>query len=78
MSDAIQCPECNHRGTKVVDSRPDYERGSIRRRRECEACGARWHTLELMADRVDLLEDGIEGLRRPPDTPPSAKRATGF
>ncbi len=59
MSDAIQCPECAHTATRVVDSRPEYARGSVRRRRECVACGARWHTLELMADRVMLLEDEL-------------------
>ena len=57
MSDAIECPDCGHTQTRVVDSRPDYARGSVRRRRECLRCLARWHTLELMADRVSLLED---------------------
>ena len=35
MSDSIECPECRKLETRVVDSRPSYERGSIRRRREC-------------------------------------------
>ena len=59
MSNAFECPECRHRGARVVDSRPEYGRGSVRRKRECDACGARWHTLELCADRVDLLEDHL-------------------
>ena len=59
MSDAIPCPECMTTGTRVVDSRPSYERGSIHRRRECCLCGCRWSTYEVEADRLELLEDQL-------------------
>lgn len=65
MSDAIECPDCGHTSTRVVDTRPDYARSSVRRRRECTDCGVRWFTLELMADRVDLLEEGLRGFLAP-------------
>ncbi|MCS7002394.1 MAG: transcriptional regulator NrdR [Dehalococcoidia bacterium] len=44
----MKCPFCQHRDSKVVDSR-DSE-SSIRRRRECLSCGRRFTTYE----RVEL------------------------
>jgi transcriptional repressor NrdR len=42
----MRCPRCEATGTRVIDSR-DLESGStIRRRRECEACGHRFTTYE--------------------------------
>jgi len=42
----MRCPHCEHTATRVIDSR-DLENGStIRRRRECEACGHRFTTYE--------------------------------
>jgi transcriptional repressor NrdR len=42
----MRCPRCETGTTRVVDSR-DLENGStIRRRRECEACGHRFTTYE--------------------------------
>jgi transcriptional repressor NrdR len=42
----MRCPRCENDTTRVVDSR-DLENGStIRRRRECEACGHRFTTYE--------------------------------
>ena len=69
MSAAIGCTECRETQTRVVDSRPAYDRGSVRRRRECLGCGARWNTLELEEDRVALLEDGLGTHRRRPVYP---------
>lgn len=42
----MQCPRCHHSDTKVIDSRPEREGRSIRRRRECEKCEFRFSTLE--------------------------------
>ena len=42
------CPFCNHRETKVVDSRDTSDGRAIRRRRECERCQARFSTYEEM------------------------------
>ena len=42
----MRCPRCEATGTRVIDSR-DLENGNtIRRRRECEACGHRFTTYE--------------------------------
>ena len=42
----MRCPHCENVATRVIDSR-DLENGStIRRRRECEACGHRFTTYE--------------------------------
>jgi len=42
----MRCPHCENTATRVIDSR-DLENGStIRRRRECEACGHRFTTYE--------------------------------
>ena len=60
MSNAIPCPECLKRSARVVSSRPSYSRGSVCRRRECAACGYRWTTYEVDADRLALLEDCLE------------------
>lgn len=40
----MKCNECGNDISKVIDSRPCQ--GSIRRRRKCEECGARWTTYE--------------------------------
>lgn len=42
----MRCPECGVDDDKVVDSRPTDHGGAVRRRRACEACGARFSTVE--------------------------------
>ena len=42
----MRCPFCSEDHDKVIDSRPSDEGLSIRRRRECLACGARFTTYE--------------------------------
>lgn len=42
----MMCPYCQHAETKVVDSRLTQEGRSVRRRRECEKCQARFSTYE--------------------------------
>lgn len=41
----MKCPFCNTDNTKVIDSR-SAENNSIKRRRQCEACGKRFTTYE--------------------------------
>lgn len=59
---SMQCPECSHGDSRVVDSRPADGGVSIRRRRECERCDARFTTYERVANvrmvrkRSGLLE----------------------
>ena len=40
------CPSCSSTDTRVIDSRPAENGLSIRRRRECDACGDRFTTYE--------------------------------
>ncbi|SEQ41657.1 transcriptional repressor NrdR [Ignavigranum ruoffiae] len=42
----MECPKCQYNNTKVIDSRPTEDGKSIRRRRECTRCGARFNTYE--------------------------------
>ena len=42
----MRCPFCQNGDTRVIDSRLAEDRDSVRRRRECEACGERFSTLE--------------------------------
>ncbi|HBU12547.1 MAG TPA: transcriptional regulator NrdR [Clostridiales bacterium] len=42
----MRCIYCDHTESKVVDSRPVDDLSSIRRRRECLACGKRFTTYE--------------------------------
>lgn len=44
----MKCPYCNDADTKVIDSRPADDNSSIRRRRQCEACGKRFTTYEKL------------------------------
>ena len=48
----MRCPFCAHENSQVKDSRPSEDGASIRRRRQCEDCGARFTTFE----RVQLRE----------------------
>ncbi|MBL95490.1 MAG: Transcriptional repressor NrdR [Alphaproteobacteria bacterium MarineAlpha3_Bin5] len=48
----MRCPFCGNEDSQVKDSRPTEDNASIRRRRYCPACGARWTTFE----RVQLRE----------------------
>jgi len=48
----LRCPFCAHENSQVKDSRPAEDGASIRRRRQCEDCGARFTTFE----RVQLRD----------------------
>lgn len=60
----MRCPFCAHDNSQVKDSRPSEDNTSIRRRRQCEGCGARFTTFE----RVQLREVLVvkSGERREP------------
>lgn len=56
----MHCPFCGADDTKVIDSRLVAEGDSVRRRRECQACGERFttfETAELVMPRV-VKRDG--------------------
>jgi len=62
----MRCPFCAHENSQVKDSRPSEDGAAIRRRRQCEACGARFTTFE----RVQLREVTVvkkDGKREPFD-----------
>lgn len=44
----MKCPRCKNLETRVIDSRLSEDGLSIRRRRECESCQARFTTFERM------------------------------
>jgi transcriptional repressor NrdR len=48
----LRCPFCTHEDSQVKDSRPTEDGAAIRRRRQCEACAARFTTFE----RIQLRE----------------------
>uniref|UniRef100_UPI0003632919 NrdR family transcriptional regulator n=1 Tax=Rhizorhabdus wittichii TaxID=160791 RepID=UPI0003632919 len=48
----MRCPFCAHDDSQVKDSRPTDDGAAIRRRRQCEGCGARFTTFE----RIQLRE----------------------
>ena len=60
----MRCPFCSHEDSQVKDSRPTEDGSSIRRRRQCEDCGARFTTFE----RIQLRELTVvkSGNRREP------------
>ncbi len=51
----MRCPFCAHDDSQVKDSRPTEDNTAIRRRRQCESCGARFTTFE----RVQLREVAV-------------------
>ena len=62
----MQCPYCNHKECKVIDSRHTDSK-SIRRRRECEACKKRFTTYEkiettpIMVIKKDNTREYFDG-----------------
>ncbi len=56
----MRCPTCEERDTRVIDSRDLDDGATIRRRRECVTCGARFTTYERVeaARLVVMKRDG--------------------
>ena len=48
----MKCPNCNKDDDKVLESRPSDEGTSIRRRRECSACGHRFTSYERIEKKI--------------------------
>ncbi len=59
----MRCPYCGYLESKVIDSRPAEEGATIRRRRECLACGKRFTTYEIM-ERLPLIVVKRDGSRQ--------------
>lgn len=49
----MQCPKCNERDTRVIDSRVSKDGLAIRRRRHCQSCGYRFTTAE------EIVREGL-------------------
>lgn len=60
----MRCPFCGNEDSQVKDSRPTEDGAAIRRRRQCEACAARFTTFE----RIQLRDLTVvkSGDRREP------------
>ncbi|MEP6870062.1 MAG: transcriptional regulator NrdR [Novosphingobium sp.] len=55
----MRCPFCAHDDSQVKDSRPSEDNTTIRRRRQCEGCGARFTTFERVQLReITVLKSG--------------------
>lgn len=58
----MRCPFCAHEDSQVKDSRPSEDNTSIRRRRQCESCGARFTTFERVQLRdIMVVKSGNAG-----------------
>jgi len=58
----MRCPKCGGHDDKVIDSRSSREGATIRRRRQCIACGFRFTTYEEV-ERVGLMVLKRDGRR---------------
>jgi transcriptional repressor NrdR len=58
----MKCPVCSCQDSRVLDSRPVDDGASIRRRRECPACGKRFTTYEVI-DNVPIAVVKRDGHR---------------
>ena len=52
----MRCPKCACLESKVVDSRSSEDGASIRRRRECLSCGARFTTYERREESPLMIQ----------------------
>lgn len=58
----MKCPACSFADSRVLDSRPANDGSSIKRRRECPACGKRFTTYEVV-DTVPISVVKRDGRR---------------
>ncbi len=86
----MRCPYCSHDVTQVRDSRPAEDGSTIRRRRQCTACGGRFTTFERVQlraltvvktdnrrvpfDRDKLMRSAQIALRKRPVEPERTER----
>ena len=62
----MKCPACDYTDSKVIDSRPSADGSTIRRRRECQECGKRFTTYEII-ETVPLVVVKKDKSREPFD-----------
>ena len=56
----MKCPGCGATDSRVLDSRPIDDGASVKRRRECNVCGKRFNTYEVVETTpvVVIKKDG--------------------
>ncbi len=59
------CPYCGENDDRVIDSRSSEGGASIRRRRQCNACGKRFTTYERIEETTRLIVIKRDGARAP-------------
>ena len=62
----MKCPACAYTDSKVIDARPSADGSTIRRRRECQECGKRFTTYEII-ETVPLVVVKKDKSREPFD-----------
>ncbi len=60
----MHCPFCRHTDSRVMDSRTTDDGTSIRRRRQCPACGRRFTTIETASLSVVKRSGATEPFSR--------------
>lgn len=61
----MRCPFCGHEESQVKDSRSTDDDAAIRRRRQCNQCGARFTTFERVQLRELIVIKKSNGERQP-------------
>ncbi len=61
----MRCPFCAHEESQVKDSRSTDDDAAIRRRRQCNQCGARFTTFERVQLRELIVIKKSDGERQP-------------
>ncbi len=61
----MRCPFCGHEDSQVKDSRSTDDDAAIRRRRQCNQCGARFTTFERVQLRELIVIKKSDGERQP-------------
>lgn len=56
MKNGEICPNCGKSYSKVIDKRMQRNTGIWRRRRECLHCGARWNTIEIREEQLEVID----------------------
>ena len=62
-AEGLQCPQCSGRFNHTVDSRVDADGVTCRRRRQCDHCGHRFTTYELIMGNPLSAWKRVEGMQ---------------
>jgi transcriptional regulator NrdR family protein len=59
----IACPVCNSSDSKVIESRGNKDASAVWRRRQCQTCGKRYSTSEMIGVSAQRLAERLNMLR---------------